>query len=251
MSDVEATRYMASEREIEFVDLDTYGVDPTAAAILPVDLSRRLRVVAVKRKFGTPVVAMADPDDLMAVDSIRASLGREFISVVAAPEQIDHYIESAWSTGGPVAPVATSLGDLAAEIATPDDAFDQAWAGLEQAPTVVPPPLPSIDLPTSIPDFGPPPVDVTRTNGPSEAPAAEDQLADLARALEQGVDTALAPEPSEVLDTEADAADLVAEAVASYHDQNPEAAPPDGELLAAFPRWPRPSSRGGGCRSMP
>jgi len=34
MSDVEATRYMASEREIEFVDLDTYGVDPTAAAIL-------------------------------------------------------------------------------------------------------------------------------------------------------------------------------------------------------------------------
>ena len=95
MSDVEATRYMASEREIEFVDLDTYGVDPTAAAILPVDLSRRHRVVAVKRKFGTPVVAMADPDDLMAVDSIRACLGRDFISVVASPEQIDHYIESA------------------------------------------------------------------------------------------------------------------------------------------------------------
>ena len=75
MSDVEATRYMASERDLEFVDLDTYGVDPAAAAILPADLSRHHRVVAVKRKFGTPVIATADPDDLLAVDSIRALLG--------------------------------------------------------------------------------------------------------------------------------------------------------------------------------
>ena len=134
MSDVEATRYMASEREIEFVDLDTYGVDPTAAAILPPDLSRRHHVVAVKRKFGTPIVAMADPDDLMAVDSIRAGIGRDFISVAASPEQIDHYIEAAYHVGGPTAPVPTSLGDLAAEIATPDDVFDQALAGLEQLP---------------------------------------------------------------------------------------------------------------------
>ena len=94
MSDVEATRYMANEREIEFVDLDTYGVDPAAAAILPADLSRRHHVVlAVKRKFGTPVIATADPDDLFALDSIRAILGRDFISVVAAPDQIDRYLE--------------------------------------------------------------------------------------------------------------------------------------------------------------
>src|ERR1700692_3671148 len=63
MSDVEAIKYMANERDLEFVDLDTYGVDPAAGAILPADLSRHNRVVAVKRKFGTPVIAMADPDD--------------------------------------------------------------------------------------------------------------------------------------------------------------------------------------------
>ena len=89
MSDVEAIRYMANERDLEFVDLDTYGVDPAAGAILPADLSRHHHVVAVKRKFGTPVIATADPDDLFAQDSIRALLGRDFISVVAAPEQID------------------------------------------------------------------------------------------------------------------------------------------------------------------
>ena len=99
MGDVEATSYMANERELEFVDLDTYGVDPAAAAILPADLSRHHHVVAVKRKFGTPVIATANPDDLFALDSIRAILGRDFISVVASTEQIDHYLDVMFSGG--------------------------------------------------------------------------------------------------------------------------------------------------------
>ncbi len=35
MSDVDSIRWMASEHDLEFVDLDTYGVDPAAAEILP------------------------------------------------------------------------------------------------------------------------------------------------------------------------------------------------------------------------
>ncbi len=97
MSDVDAIRGMASERDLEFVDLDTYGVDPAAGEILPIDLARRYHMVAVKRKFGTPVIATSDPDDLSAQDSVRASIGREFISVVAAPEQIDAYLEELFS----------------------------------------------------------------------------------------------------------------------------------------------------------
>ncbi len=93
MSDVDAIRYLASERDLEFVDLDTYGVDPAAGEILPGDLARRHHVLAVKRKFGTPVIATADPDDLYAQDSVRAAIGRDFISVVAAPEQIGEYLE--------------------------------------------------------------------------------------------------------------------------------------------------------------
>src|SRR5450759_380612 len=50
MSDVDAIRFMASERDLEFVDLDTYGVDPAACEILPVALARRHHMVAIKRK---------------------------------------------------------------------------------------------------------------------------------------------------------------------------------------------------------
>src|SRR5664280_1025971 len=88
MSDVDAIRSMASEHDLEFVDLDTYGVDPAAGEILPAQVARRHHVVAVKRKYGTPVIATSDPDDLYAQDSVRASIGRDFISVGAVPEQI-------------------------------------------------------------------------------------------------------------------------------------------------------------------
>jgi hypothetical protein len=192
MSDVEATRYMASEREIEFVDLDTYGVDPTAAAILPVGISRRHRVVAVKRKFGTPVIATADPDDLLAVDSILACLGRDFISVVASPEQIDHYIDLAFREGGPVAASPTSLGDLAVEIGESDDAFDQAIATVEHS-AAAGAPLPTLDLPPpSVATV--PPIDPSLAGPIVPGPAGDDQLADLAR-RSNGTATDLVPTP--------------------------------------------------------
>jgi type IV pilus assembly protein PilB len=240
MSDVEATRYMASEREIEFVDLDTYGVDPTAAAILPIDLSRRHHVVAVKRKFGTPVVATADPDDLLAVDSIRACLGRDFISVVATPEQIDKYLDLA-AVDGALPAAAASLGDLATELGGPEDAFDQAIATIGQ-PTVAGPVLPSLDLPT-IPPPQVPNADAMEVTVPvSSGLAADDQLADLARSLGQPDDVDGGP----VVDTpDGDAADLVAEAVANYQTQNPVTGRPDSELVAGFPPLARALVEGG------
>ena len=92
MSDVDSSRWMASEHDLEFVDLETYGVDRSASEILPESLARLHHVVAIKRKFGTPVIATADPDDLTAHDSVRAAIGRDFISVIASSDQIEDYL---------------------------------------------------------------------------------------------------------------------------------------------------------------
>ncbi len=217
MSDVEAIRYMANERDLEFVDLDSYGVDPAAGAILPADLSRHHRVVAVKRKFGTPVVATADPDDIFAQDSIRAILGRDFISVVAAPEQIDRYIELMFGGGAPW-PTAVGAGASSSETAPGSDALDQALA--EVALAEVTPALPTLDvpMPMSVPGEETAP-SVVPAAGPVLDEGGDDALAALARSLEgQAIDGDIAQVPA---DSTTDAADLVAEAVATYHDLHP------------------------------
>ena len=91
---------MASEHDLEFVDLDTYGVDPAAGEILPASLSRQHHVVAIKRKFGTPVIATADPEDLVVQETVRATIGRDFISVVASRDQIGDYLDQLFGPEG-------------------------------------------------------------------------------------------------------------------------------------------------------
>ncbi|HLH29006.1 MAG TPA: hypothetical protein VKW77_08815, partial [Acidimicrobiales bacterium] len=93
MAEVDAIRHLAIERDLEFVDLDNYGVDPSASEILPADLARRHHLAVVKRKFGTPVIATADPDDTEAQDAVREAIGRDFISVVASKDQITQYLD--------------------------------------------------------------------------------------------------------------------------------------------------------------
>jgi type IV pilus assembly protein PilB len=237
MSDVEAIRYMATERDLEFVDLDTYGVDPAAGAILPADLSRHHHVVAVKRKFGTPVIATADPDDLFAQDSIRALLGRDFISVVAAPEQIDHYIDLMFGDGtGWPAGVGTSASSPEGNPTA--DALDQALAEASMDAEGPPPLLlPTLDIPAPLSV----PVDTTDLPAPP-APlppldlSEEDQLAALARSFEGEPVTAVDVAPDVGGDEGPDAADMVAEAVATYHELHPEASAGSTDAAtASFP----------------
>ena len=232
MSDVEATRYMANERELESVDLDAYGVDPAAAAILPEDLSRHHRVVAVKRKFGTPVIATADPDDLFALDSVRALLGRDFITVVAPPEQITRYLELAFTSGavpaaGPVHPGAAPAAPA------PVDALDQVLAEVAQAGPAAP--LPLLEPPTATPSAGSGPFDGIGQAVLAEATPGTDALSALALSLETEEIAPAAEASSGGADGTTDAADLVAEAVATYHDLHPGADGPSDPATAGFP----------------
>ena len=74
----EATlRDALSERlGLQSVDLSNIIVDPAALALLPHDLARRFRIfpVALDRRAGKLVVALADAHNLVAVDQLRAHL---------------------------------------------------------------------------------------------------------------------------------------------------------------------------------
>src|SRR5450759_3515078 len=83
MSDVDAIRTLARERDLEFVDLDAHTFDNSSAEVLPEAIALRLHVVAIKCKSGIPVIAVANPDDIFVLDTIRASVGRDFTLVVA------------------------------------------------------------------------------------------------------------------------------------------------------------------------
>ncbi len=276
MGDAGAARVMAEENDLEFVDLDTYGVDPAAGALLPASLSREHHVVVLKRRFGTPVIATADPSDRSIQTTLRDTIGRDFISVVASRDQIADYLEQVFGSpegaeapgsepdgGSSDAPFGGLLSDRSVMIprssrnrrqpAERRSGFDPLPLTEERSPSG---PDLSSDAGIGLPTLEPPPgLPNPETESAESRPASSDKLAELALAVPVVVDpdgVAEAPDtaavteagsdelaeaaltvapiapaaPEEPEETSAEsaeiAADLVAEAVATYQEQHSE-----------------------------
>ena len=97
---------MAEEMGLEFVDLDTVGINFTAVGMIPETTARHHNVIVIAKEDGTPVVAASNPTDVFAMDDLRTIIGRNFIVVVATRSQISAYIDKAFDSGGDAADMA-------------------------------------------------------------------------------------------------------------------------------------------------
>ena len=120
-AEVDEARALAKEVGLEYVDLDRYPLNAAAAPLLPEQAAHRHHALAIGWKFGTPVVAVARPDNVMAMDDVRTIIGRDIHAVVACATQIDAYIERMYGhTNAPVSDRAnTQPGPAAASESSP------------------------------------------------------------------------------------------------------------------------------------
>jgi type IV pilus assembly protein PilB len=87
-----SARRLAELHGLRFVDLTQSALVPGAASLLPEEVARRHHAVPIGRRLGTPVIAVSDPGDLFAMDALRSSVGREYVAVVARPDQVERAI---------------------------------------------------------------------------------------------------------------------------------------------------------------
>jgi type IV pilus assembly protein PilB len=123
---------VANEAATEYVDLERYSVDLAAAALLPESVARRYHVVPLGRRFGAPVVAISDPNDLTALDNLRAMIGREFLPVVATREQIDLYLSRLYP-GAPFEPRQSGTSPQAADHGAADSESSNGYSTLVES----------------------------------------------------------------------------------------------------------------------
>ncbi|MHB1987459.1 MAG: GspE/PulE family protein [Acidimicrobiales bacterium] len=90
--EIKDARELAREVSLEYVDLDCFPLNASAASLIPEQLARRHCALAVGWRYGTPVVAVARPDDVLAMDDLRSFIGKDVHAVVACPSQIEAYI---------------------------------------------------------------------------------------------------------------------------------------------------------------
>ena len=126
---------MAQEMGLEFVDLDTSGVDFVEAGTIPEATARHHNVMVIGNRDGVPVVAASNPTDVFAMDDLRTIMGRNFIVVVATRTQITAYIGRAFNSGNDAADMAMEAS-LGMDGSGSDSGIDDIQAVTEEAPIV-------------------------------------------------------------------------------------------------------------------
>ena len=202
MTDVatDNARWLANQHGLRFVDLAQSALAPGAESLLPEAVARRHHVVPIGRRLGTPVIAVSDPGNLFAMDALRASLGREFVVVVAGADQVARALDTLYSAGGPA---PTADGIAGAPAGSPDGTTPvppvEAPQATDGAPTGVAADLPPSngagELPEARPTRIPGPVTVDQLIEPeADASTLEESLRQVLLSPERDGDGSTPPE---------------------------------------------------------
>ena len=112
LTEVGLVASLAKHVGLDFVDLSETPPDPSAVSILPVAVAKRYTVIPVRfDDEGRLVVAMSDPSNVLALDDVRATTGRDVAAVVATRADISEAIERYARSGEGV----EDLGDIGGE----------------------------------------------------------------------------------------------------------------------------------------
>ncbi len=96
---------------VPFVDLADVDADEAAARILPESLMRKHKCVAIARNAGKLTIAMADPNNIVAIDQIRLATSYEYElePVIATEDDIMEAIGRLASTQGRISEALQSV----------------------------------------------------------------------------------------------------------------------------------------------
>jgi type IV pilus assembly protein PilB len=91
------TRLLADYLSLEYVQLNEVSkIDMNIARVLPEALAKRFCLVAIGEEDDKIIVAMEDPLDVVAIDTIAPKLKREIKVVISSYEEIIHAIEAVY-----------------------------------------------------------------------------------------------------------------------------------------------------------
>ena len=96
VSDEDVRCALAEHLATERVHLDGKDIDMEIARLVPEAIAKRFNLVAIDQKDGKVLVAMADPLDVVATDTITMKTGREIQPVLSSLREIRQTIEKVY-----------------------------------------------------------------------------------------------------------------------------------------------------------
>ncbi len=138
LSEQDLTRALAKLYRVNGVDLAAAAIDTAAVRLVPQDIATKFQVLPLSRDGRRLRLAMADPDNIFAIDDIKFITGCEVEPVVAAESAIKRLIDRHYDQSDTMARVMQDmegLGDLQV-VEEKEDEVDLREIGDESSPVV-------------------------------------------------------------------------------------------------------------------
>jgi len=137
ISEMAFAEFMGQVYNVPAVDLDMVPIEPSAVDLIPSDVATKFQVVPLKREGRTLTVAMANPDNIFAIDDIKFITGFDVRPVVATETAIKRCIDRLYDSADSL---ATIMGEIEDDFEIVEDAIDDsevaAAAAAADAPVV-------------------------------------------------------------------------------------------------------------------
>ncbi len=121
---------------IPFMDLSDYLIDATVIKLIPESIAQRYKLMPLFKIGQTLTVAMADPQDINAMDQVRLKSGCEIDAVLATEADIKNAMDQYYGASGGVEEVIKQMNEVKRSAST-SPASDKELAKMaEDAPVV-------------------------------------------------------------------------------------------------------------------
>ena len=97
VTSVQLSQALADHLGVPFVDLENHPPDVLLAGMIPEEVARRYLALPVERWSGQVVIAMANPNDVFALDDLRVLTGQSILAALADSGHLLAAIDRAYS----------------------------------------------------------------------------------------------------------------------------------------------------------
>jgi len=128
--------FLSQIYQVPAVDLDELEPDENSIELIPSEVATKFQVVPVKREGRTLTVAMANPDNIFAIDDIKFITGLEVRPVVATETAIKRAIDRFYDSADSLAEVMKDMEEDFEIVEDTEEDLGLAEAQSEDAPVV-------------------------------------------------------------------------------------------------------------------
>jgi len=122
-SEEEVTTFVSKHLKIGTLHLSDVELNPDVVKLIPLDIARKFKVIAISKIGKSLLVAISDPNNIYVLDAIKFITGCAVQPVISPEKEIEHAIEQHYSDSAGLSEIVKGLeGDPDLEIVSGEEA---------------------------------------------------------------------------------------------------------------------------------